>query len=106
MTGRAWDHFRGGVLTEYLAAAPEQLSRLSWSSAQVERAQRASLRRLLLHAAEHSPFHRRRLSGIDLAGIDPTDLSMLPVMTKTDMMDALDEWSPTAAFAGVTSNRR
>jgi len=91
MTGRAWDRFRRGVLTQTLAAAPEQLSRLSWSSHQLERAQRASLHRLLLHAAEHSPFHRRRLSGIDLAGIDPTDLSMLPVMTKTDMMDALDD---------------
>ncbi len=91
MTGRAWDRFRRGVLTEFLAAAPEQLSRLSWSSDQLERAQRASLHRLLLHAAEDSPFHRRRLSGIDLAGIDPTDLSMLPMMTKTDMMDALDD---------------
>ena len=92
MTGRAWDRFRRGVLTQTLAAAPEQLSRLSWSSDQIERAQRASLHRLLLlHAAEDSPFHRRRLSGIDLAGIDPTDLSMLPVMTKTDMMDALDD---------------
>jgi phenylacetate-CoA ligase len=91
MTGRAWDRFRKGVLTEFLAAAPEQHSRPSWSSDQLERAQRASLHRLLAHAAEHSPFHRRRLSGIDLAGIDPTDLSMLPVMTKTDMMDALDD---------------
>jgi len=91
MTGRAWDRFRRGVLTQILAAAPEQLSRRSWSSDQVERAQRASLHRLLLHAAEDSPFHRRRLSGIDLADIEPTDLSMLPVMTKTDMMDALDD---------------
>ncbi len=91
MTSRAWDRFREGVLTETLAAAPEQLSRLSWSSDQIERAQRAGLHRLLLHAAEDSPFHRRRLSGIDLATIEPTDLSMLPVMTKTDMMDALDD---------------
>lgn len=91
MTGRAWDRFRRGVLTEFLAAAPERLSRRSWSSDQVERAQCAGLRRLLLHAAENSPFHRHRLAGIDLAAIEPTDLSMLPVMTKTDMMDALDD---------------
>jgi phenylacetate-coenzyme A ligase PaaK-like adenylate-forming protein len=91
MTGLAWDRFRRDVLTETLATAPEQLSRPSWSSEQVERAQRADLRRLLLHAAEHSPFHARRLSGIDLASIDPTDISVLPVMTKTDMMDALDD---------------
>lgn len=91
MTGSAWDRFRRDVLTQTLDWAPEQASRLSWTSDQIAQAQRCGLRRLLEHAAEHSPFHRRRLSGIGLAGIDPSDLSMLPVMTKTDMMDALDD---------------
>lgn len=64
---------------------------MSWSSEQIAEAQRSGLQCLLQHSADHSPFHRRRLSGIDLAGIDPTDLSMLPVMTKTDMMEGLDD---------------
>ncbi|QLL08808.1 hypothetical protein [Mycobacterium vicinigordonae] len=46
---------------------------------------------MLSRAVEYSPFHRSRLSGIDLTGIDPTDLSPLPVMTKAEMMNALDE---------------
>jgi phenylacetate-coenzyme A ligase PaaK-like adenylate-forming protein len=48
------------------------------------------LAKLLAHAAEHSPFHARRLRGIDIGAIDPDDLSAIPVMTKADMMDALD----------------
>ena len=38
-----------------------------------------------------SPFHARRLAGIDPAEVDPTDLRALPVMTKAQMMDELDD---------------
>ena len=43
------------------------------------------------HAVEHSPFHARRLRGIDPAAVDARDLSQLPVMTKADMMAELDD---------------
>jgi phenylacetate-CoA ligase len=74
----AWDRFRDDVRAEMGAA----------ESAQTER---ADLHRLLRYAAEHSPFHGRRLAGIDLTAVDPADLSALPVMTKADMMDGLDD---------------
>ncbi|MGA8253568.1 MAG: hypothetical protein WB989_23870, partial [Mycobacterium sp.] len=90
-TTTAWDRFRDDVRTATVASAVEQFERLTWNSERIHQTQRDGLRALLLHAAEHSPFHRRRLAGIDLTAIDPADLSTLPVMTKTDMMDDLDE---------------
>jgi phenylacetate-coenzyme A ligase PaaK-like adenylate-forming protein len=90
-THTAWDRFRDDVLAAMRADGAEQLTRLSWGAERIQRAQRESLHKLLEHAAEHSPFHRRRLAGIDLKAVDPADLSALPVMTKTQMMDALDD---------------
>ncbi len=90
-TGTAWERFRDDVRAATWAGAIDQLGRLTWNSDQVHEAQREGLRRLLRHAVEHSPFHRQRLSGIDLTAVDPDDLSALPVMTKAQMMDGLDD---------------
>ncbi len=87
----AWQRFRDDVRMATLAGASEQIARLTWNSEQIAQAQRDGLRRLLRHAAEYSPFHRGRLAGIDLMAVDPADLSALPVMTKTAMMDELDD---------------
>jgi phenylacetate-coenzyme A ligase PaaK-like adenylate-forming protein len=58
---------------------------------QIEAAQRDGLRRLLAHAVQHAPFHRRRLAGIDVERFDPVDLPTLPAMTKAEMMAELDD---------------
>jgi AcrR family transcriptional regulator len=87
----AWGRFRDDILAAMRAGEAEQLARLTWNAERIQREQRERLQALLLHAAEHSPFHRRRLAGIDLTGVDPTDLSALPVMTKTQMMGSLDD---------------
>jgi len=86
-----WGLFRADFQAEFLARIPEHLERLSWGSEQIESAQRDGLRRLLAHAVAHSPFHRRRLAGTDIAGIEPAGLASLPVMTKSDMMAAADD---------------
>src|SRR5215470_5828081 len=86
-----WGLFRADFQAELLARIPEHLERLSWSAEQIESAQRDGLRRLLAHAVAHSPFHRRRLAGTDIAGIEPAGLASLPVMTKSDMMAAADD---------------
>lgn len=91
MTVSRWDELRREVQTDVLAGAADHFARMSWNSGQIQAAQRQGLVRLLAHAAEHSPFHARRLRGIDLSAVGPDDLSALPVMTKADMMDALDE---------------
>jgi phenylacetate-CoA ligase len=86
-----WEPLRRELQNSVLAALPEHVQRVGWSRERIHAAQRSGLTRLLAHAAEHSPFHRRRLAGIDLAAVGPEDLSALPTMTKTDMMGALDD---------------
>jgi phenylacetate-coenzyme A ligase PaaK-like adenylate-forming protein len=70
---------------------PEHVGRLGWDGDQVAAWQRSGLRALLAHACERSPFHARRLSGIDPATVQLEDLGRVPVMTKTEMMSNFDE---------------
>ena len=65
--------------------------RLGWDAATLAAYQRERLRELLGHAAEHSPFHARRLRGIDPGRFELGDLARLPVMTKAQMMAEFDE---------------
>jgi phenylacetate-coenzyme A ligase PaaK-like adenylate-forming protein len=82
---------RDHVQAEMLRRTPEHLARLAWPATQIAARQRAGLRALVEHAIAHSPFHARRLRGVDAARIDVADLACLPVMTKAEMMDAFDE---------------
>ena len=86
-----WERFRTELSTEVLASLPEHVQRLAWSCEKIQAAQQEGLRRLLSHAVEHSSFHRRRLAGIEVNGIDLDELSRVPIMTKADMMPALDD---------------
>ncbi len=74
-----------------LAAYPELIGRLEWDRERLVAHQRVRLQGLLRDAIARSPFHARRLAGIDPAEVDPTDLRGLPVMTKAQMMDELDD---------------
>jgi phenylacetate-CoA ligase len=87
----SWDELRRGVRDDALGGAMADLARLRWNRDQILAEQRRGLARLLAHAAEHSPFHARRLRDIDLGAVDPCDMSALPVMTKADMMSAFDD---------------
>ncbi len=93
MTVRITDARRlvAAVQVELERQAPDHVGRMGWGADQIAAAQRDGLRRLLAHAVERSAFHRERLAGIDLSGIEPDDLSRLPVMTKHDMMAAFDD---------------
>ncbi len=82
---------RDGLQTSLLASYPELIERIGWSHAQVTVHQQGQLEALLAHAIEDSPFHARRLRGIDPSAIDAGDLSRLPVMTKAEMMGELDD---------------
>jgi phenylacetate-coenzyme A ligase PaaK-like adenylate-forming protein len=66
-------------------------ARLGWDAGQLAAHQRERLRELLGHAAEHSPFHARRLRGLDLSRFEVGDLARLPVMTKAQMMADFDD---------------
>src|SRR5215469_10335626 len=89
-TETGFEPLRAWVQAELLAQMPEQIGRLRWGGEQIEATQRDGLRALLAHAIENSPFHRRRLAGIDPSHVELSDLSSLPVMTKAEMMDSLD----------------
>jgi phenylacetate-coenzyme A ligase PaaK-like adenylate-forming protein len=82
---------RARVQADLLAHYDELIARTSWDRAQLRDHQRARLRALLRHAAEHSRFHAARLRGVDVDAIEPDDLSALPVMTKTELMEHFDD---------------
>jgi phenylacetate-CoA ligase len=86
-----WERFRGELQADVMAQVSEQVARLSWTREQVEAAQRDGLRKLLAHAAKHSPFHRARLGGLIPHEAEIADLAGLPVMTKAEMMASFDD---------------
>jgi phenylacetate-coenzyme A ligase PaaK-like adenylate-forming protein len=76
---------------------PDHLDRLRWDRERIASYQQRQLRLLLREAIERSPFHARRLRGVDPDRFGLDELSSLPIMTKADMM---------AAFDNVVADRR
>ncbi|HSJ97047.1 MAG TPA: hypothetical protein VLC53_08240 [Myxococcota bacterium] len=75
----------------FRAALPAHLERLAWDRPRIAAFQRDRLRALLRHAQAQSPFHARRLAGVDPERVELADLPRLPVMTKSEMMAGFDE---------------
>jgi phenylacetate-coenzyme A ligase PaaK-like adenylate-forming protein len=67
------------------------MQRLTWSADRLGAWRNERLRALVSFAIQHSPYHRRRLAGVDLAGLGVADLPSLPVMSKADMMEHFDD---------------
>jgi phenylacetate-coenzyme A ligase PaaK-like adenylate-forming protein len=76
---------------------PQHLERLGWDAERLAACQRDRLRALLARAIAGSPFHARRLRGVDPDRFELANLARLPVMTKADMMENFD---------AVTTDRR
>jgi phenylacetate-CoA ligase len=76
---------------------PEHIGRLDWDAGRLAACQRDRLRALLARAIAASPFHARRLRGVDPDRFELADLARLPVMTKAEMMQNFD---------AVTTDRR
>jgi len=89
--------FRDRMQLEMMCRAPDHIARLTWDAARIAAHQRDGLRALLAHARERSPFHARRLRGVDAARFELAELAALPVMTKTELM---------AEFDAVLTDRR
>src|SRR5262245_2452812 len=79
------------VAHELAARLPGHAERLGWDAGRLARHQRDGLRELLTHAIERSPFHARRLAGVEPHRFELSDLPHVPVMTKAEMMDSFDE---------------
>lgn len=76
---------------ELTARLPGHLARMDWDQARIEAHQRDRLRVLLARAIAGSPFHARRLRGVDPGTFELSDLPALPVMTKADLMSEFDD---------------
>lgn len=70
---------------------PIHLDRLTWSADQLRAHQTAALRATLAAAIGGSPFHARRLAGIDPSTFEIADLPSLPEMHKREMMASFDD---------------
>jgi phenylacetate-CoA ligase len=67
------------------------VQRLQWSVEQLRLERQARLRDLLHVALSKSPWHRRRLAGIDQDHFEERDLERVPPMTKEDLMANWDD---------------
>ncbi len=85
----AYERIRAPHLSAVAAALEDHIGRLGWSREQIDRHRDERLRMLLGYARERSPFHARRLRGVDPGSASVADLASVPVMTKEQ---AQDEW--------------
>lgn len=99
---KRYARLRAAHLHAVQAALEDHVARLDWSRQQIERYQNRRLRALLAYARERSPFHARRLGGLDPSSASVADLAALPVMTK---QDAQDEWDAIVTDRRLDRNR-
>lgn len=86
-----YEELRQRHIAHAAAMLPEMLARIDWPAERIAEHRRAELRRLVKIARELSPWHRKRLSAVDLDTLDETTLAELPTMTKDDVMEHWDE---------------
>src|SRR6185369_11885286 len=65
--------------------------RMTWPVERLRAGREHRLRALVAHARARSPWHGRRLAGLDPDRLRETDLPDLPAMTKDDLMEHFDE---------------
>jgi phenylacetate-CoA ligase len=99
---RAYDRVRAAHLGDVQAALEDHVGRLDWSREQIDHYRTQRLRALLGYARERSPFHSRRLHGLDPNTVTVTDLSSLPIMTK---QEAQTEWDAVVTDRHLTRDR-
>ena len=82
------------VRTEYagrlMQRTEESEERLSWSVEQRQAFTNERLAEFLEFARERSPWHRKRLDGVDLSTVTAQDMSALPTMNKHDLHESWD----------------
>src|SRR4051812_7225418 len=86
-----FDADRQRHLRAFADRLPLEAERLTWPLERLQRVRDERLRALLRTAKARSPWHARRLAGVDADAVTGTDLSDLPSMTKADVMERWDE---------------
>ena len=87
----SYEELRHRHAADAAAMLPEMLARIDWPAERIAEHRQAELRRLVKVARDLSPWHRKRLNGVDLDDLDETTLAELPAMTKDDVMEHWDE---------------
>jgi hypothetical protein len=86
-----YEELRQRHLVRMMELMPELTAHLTWPADRLRRERETALRTLVAHAQAHSPWHSRRLAGVDSDRLREADLRTLPAMTKDDLMDHFDE---------------
>jgi phenylacetate-CoA ligase len=68
-----------------------EVEKMDWPLERLQALRDERLRALVRHAKAHSPWHARRLRDVDPDHLSGDDLSMIPPMTKADLMEHWDE---------------
>lgn len=102
MPRAAYERMRAAHLGAVRARLEDHVTRLDWSRQRIERYQNYRLRSLLAFAQERSPFHARRLRGLDASRASVADLASLPAMTKRD---AQERWDAIVTSPGLDRHR-
>ncbi|WP_123027370.1 phenylacetate--CoA ligase family protein [Mycolicibacterium stellerae] len=95
----SYEGLRAAHLDAVQGALQDHVGRVEWSREQIEHHQTQRLRSLLAYAKQRSPFHARRLSGIDPSVMTAAGLAGVPMMTKAQ---AQDEWDDIVTVADLT----
>lgn len=99
----SYDALRQRHVAYWAQIMPDQVRRLHMNRQQLQAERERRLRALLALAALRSPWHRRRLSDVDLATATEDDLTRIPPMTTSDLMAHWDEivTDPRLSLAAV-----
>lgn len=85
-----YETLRGRHAADAAALAPALIERLDWPADRLAAHRVGQLRETVRHAIECSPWHRDRLSELELSRMDVESLRDVPPMTKTDLMANFD----------------
>ena len=86
-----YEDLRQRHVLETQPTARELIERIDWPADRLAEHRRDELRRLARTVQAASPWHRKRLAGLDPDTLDERALAELPVMTKDDLMANFDE---------------
>jgi phenylacetate-coenzyme A ligase PaaK-like adenylate-forming protein len=78
-------------LRAFAERLPNEAGRLTWPLERLHRLRDERLRALLRTAKERSSWHAERLAAVDPDTVTGDDLSAIPTMTKTNVMEHWDE---------------
>ena len=87
----SYEETRQRHLADWAAIMPEHVQRLGWPASRLRAERERQLRALLRIAIERSPWHRRRLAGLDPDTATEASLGRIPPMTTGDLMAHWDE---------------